>query len=273
MGAIHHKKTQEGQKAQSKKEVVSFVLSVLLVFFCGELLLVFAQTSWRASGEIASASQATINGSSAISGMTVFNNNRIRTDRQGAVIMNLGRLGRIEFGAETDMTVQFSTESIGGDLHSGRLVVSTRTGTAIAVNTSKGLVTSDGQQPAVLTMDVNSKHARIVAHLGEASLISSNKVERVAKGEALELSRDGWQRTRMPPPNSTQVSGNVARAVTATTSRSNSSLAGLLNSAINYSIDRVFYSYRDAEQFFDSTITCRDHDNIICTRWGGVTPK
>src|SRR5262245_16377047 len=107
----------------------------------------WAQSSSKAKGEVVTASQTKINGFSAISGMTVFSNNRIRTGRQGAAVINLGRLGRIEFGAETDMTLRLSGASIGGELRSSRVVVSARAGIAIAIHTAKSMVTTDGRQP------------------------------------------------------------------------------------------------------------------------------
>src|SRR5262245_9371913 len=86
----------------------------------------WAQSSPKAKGEVVSASQTKINGFSAISGMTVFSNNRVMTGRHGAAVINLGRLGRIELGAETDMTLRLSEESIGGELRSNHVIVSAR---------------------------------------------------------------------------------------------------------------------------------------------------
>src|SRR5215468_4067014 len=131
---------------------------------------VLAQSSRKATGEVVSASQATINGFSAISGMTVFSNNQIKTGHQGAAIINLGKLGRIEFGSGADMTLRFSEAGIGGDLRSNRLVISARAGIPITVITSKGVVTTDGQQPAALTIYVDNKRANVIAHMGAASV-------------------------------------------------------------------------------------------------------
>jgi len=209
--------------------------------------IAWAQPPLRAAGEFASATQTTLNGTSAISGMTVFSNNRIRTDSQGAAIINLGRLGRIEFGAETDMTLRFSAESIGGELHYGRLVISSRAGVTIAVNTAKGICTTDGREPSVLTIHAASKNARIIVHRGEAYLTLGSKVERI-------------------------VAGQVPRPVIATNSLPKSILTDLFKAGINYSIDRVFNGYRDPAQSLKTTITCREQDNFFCRRWGAVTP-
>ena len=114
----------------SQSNIIRSLLKVvgLTAFVLMPTGVVLAQSSLKATGEIVSASQVTINGFSAISGMTVFSNNRIRTGRLGAAIINLGRLGRIEFGPETDMTLRLSKESVGGELHSNHVVVSAGAG-------------------------------------------------------------------------------------------------------------------------------------------------
>ena len=90
-------------------------------------------------------------------------------------MINLGRLGRIECGADTDMTLRLSDESIGGELRSNRVVVSARAGIAIVINTAKSMVTTDGQQPAVLTIYVDRERARVISHVGAASVVSTER--------------------------------------------------------------------------------------------------
>ena len=90
-------------------------------------------------------------------------------------VINLGRLGRIEFGAETDMTLRLSEESIGGELRSNRVIVSARAGIAISVKTAKSMVTTDGRQPAVLTIYVDGESARVIAHVGKASIVPAGE--------------------------------------------------------------------------------------------------
>jgi hypothetical protein len=185
--------------------------------------MVRAQSSLKAMGEIASASQTTINGSSVISGMTVFSNNRIKTAGQGAAIVNLGRTGRIEFGPETDMTLSFSRTGIGGELHSNQVVVSAPAGVAISIKTAKGMVTTDGQKPAVLTIYADSKRARVITHISEAIVTSSSKeghikTDRVAEGEVLSQSprSEGWLRASAAAiAEPAQAAGQVASPVAA----------------------------------------------------------
>ena len=249
---------------------------------------VWAQSSLKATGEIVSTSQTTINGFSAISGMTVFSNNRIRTGKQGAAIINLGRLGRIEFGAETDMTLRLSESSIGGELHSNRVVVSARTGIAIAVNTAEGMVTTDGRQPAVLTIYADSKRAPVIAHLGAASVISTSKEgplkeDRMAEGEKPSQLSGGEGRWRarlaagaigaVSAARGAQRAGQVARSVTATATPNAPTFAGLFRAGINYSVDPKFDRGSGSKEPFETSMTCRDSDKKHCRKKSDFKPK
>jgi len=260
---------------RSLLNVAGFIAFVLLMTD-----IACAQSSLKATGEIASASQTTINGSSVISGMTVFSNNRIRTAGQGAAIINLGRLGRIEFGPNTDMTLRFSRAGIGGELHSNQVVVSARAGVAISIDTAKGMVTTDGRQPAVLTIYVDSKRARVITHLGEATVTSGNKADRVVEGEELSQSprKAGWQRSGLAAGDiavarPTKMAGQVARPVTAATSPNASTFTELFNAGISYSIEPEPNEVRNYKEPFETSITCQNNDKMPCRKLGEFKPR
>jgi len=235
----------------------------------------WAQSSSKAKGEVVSASQAKINGFSAISGMTVFSNNRVMTGQHGSAVINLGKLGRIEIGAETDMTLRLSEASIGGELRSSRVVVSARAGIAIAVNTAKSMVTTDGRQPAVLTIYVDGERARVIAHVGEASIVPTGKEGRRAGGKELSQSPrgDGWKRAGL-------VAGAIGAASVAKTGVQGAAaapnaptFAGLFKAGINYSIDPKFNRNQDSEESFETSMTCRDSDEKYCRKKSRYKPQ
>ena len=236
----------------------------------------WAQSSSKAKGEIVSARQTKINGFSAISGTTVFSNNRIITGQHGSAVINLGKLGRIEFGAETDMTLRLSEASIGGELRSNRVVVSARAGIAIAVNTAKSMVTTDGRQPAVLTIYIDGESARVIAHVGEASIVPTGKEGRTAGGKELSRSPrgDGWKRAGM-------VAGAIGAASVAKIGVQGAAaappdgptFAGLFKAGINYSIDPKFNRGQDSEESFETSMTCRDSDKKYCSKKSRYKPQ
>jgi hypothetical protein len=235
-----------------RSETIGYLRKLLNVIgFMSFFLLmagpVWAQSSLKAKGEVVSASGATINGFPAISGMTVFNDNRIRTGQHGVAIINLGRLGRIECGPETDMTLRLSGSSIGGELRSNRVVVSARAGISVAINTTKGVVTTDGRQPAVLTIYVDSKRARAIAHMGSARVVSTGEDGR-AEGKEISQSPRGE-------------------------GRRGAGYTGLFKAGVNYSIDPKHDRDSDYEKPFETSMTCRNSDKKNCHKKSYYKPK
>jgi hypothetical protein len=266
----------------SRSRIVADISNILKVvsfiaFFPLTADQVWAQAQSKAKGEVVSASQTRINGTPAISGMTVFSNNRILTGSHGAAVINLGRLGRIECGADTDMTLRLTGESIGGELRSKRVVVSARAGIAIAINTAKSIVTTDGQQPAVLTIYADRESARVISHVGAASVVSTEEGGRPAGGK--EMSRSprggGWKRAGL-------VAGAIGAAsaakigvqgATATAAPNAPTFAGLFKAGINYSIDPKSDDDPGSEESFETSMTCRESDKKYCHKKSRYKPK
>jgi hypothetical protein len=205
--------------------------------------------------------------------MTVFSNNRIRTAGQGAAIVNLGKIGRIEFGPQTDMTLSFSPASICGELHSNSVVVSAPAGVAISIKTPEGMVTTDGKKPAVLTVYAGNKSARVMTHISEAIVTSGGsegliKINRVAAGE--ELSQAGAAAVVSP----TRLADRIASPVAATAPPSASTFSGLLastfsglfNSGVTYSLPSKSESSSNYDESFETSITCRNNDKKYCRK-------
>jgi hypothetical protein len=243
-----------------------------------------AQSMSNVGGELVSAGQATINGFPAISGSTVFNHNRIRTAKGGAAIINLGKFGRMRLEADTDLTLRLSTGRIGGDLHSGRTVVSAPVGIAVSISTISGMINTDGRQATALTIDVDSRQARVVAHQGEANLVSDGIVERIESGDEviLEPHPGRGQHRRLVATGSQapgrfagggQLGSRVGGTRTGTGWELIPTFTGLINAAINYSMGQLMTGKdRNIDQYYNSTITCRDSYTIHCRRRGRFSP-
>jgi len=175
----------------SKPTTLRKVLTVtLMLTMCSFYSLVttttLAQTS-KVAGDLSVTGQVTLNGAAAISGATVFSDSRVKTGQKGGAIVNLGKLGRIDLGPETEMTLSFSESTIGGNLLSGRAVVSAPTGVGISVTTSDGTAVADGKQATALTVDVSCGNTRVASVRGEAKVNSNNKVESVAAGHEVAV--------------------------------------------------------------------------------------
>ncbi len=146
-----------------------------------------AQVEAEVTGELSVSGQVTLNGTRAVSGATVFNDSRVKTGRNATAMINLGRLGRIELGANSEMVLRFAEGSIGGNLVSGRAVVSAPAGVGISVATAEGVTVTDGKQASAVTVDVSCGNTRVASSRGDAKVSSGNKVEYVAAGQEVAV--------------------------------------------------------------------------------------
>jgi hypothetical protein len=269
LGGVMNSRSRIMADMSNLPKVICFI-AFLTLMACAA----WAQSAPKAKGEVVSARQTKINGFSAISGMTVFSNNRIMTGKHGAAVINLGRLGRIELGAETDMTLRLSEASIGGELRSNQVVVSAPAGIAVAVNTAKSMVTTDGRHPAVLTIYVDGERARVVAHLGAASVVPTGEEGRMAGGKVTSQSPRGagWKRAGLIAGAIGSAGGAIIGVQSAAAAPNAPTFAGLFKAGINYSIDPKFNRGQDSEESFETSMTCRESDKKYCRKYSRYKP-
>lgn len=141
----------------------------------------------KAAGELSVTGSVMINGTQAISGATVFSDSKVKTSRNSGATINLGKLGRVQLGPESEMALRFSEGNIGGNLIAGRAVVSAPAGVSINVATVEGVAAADGKQAATLTIDVTCGNTRVAASRGAAKVTSDSKVEYVAAGSEVAV--------------------------------------------------------------------------------------
>jgi len=158
---------------------------------CNYLLQpVGARTTSAPSGQLSLARQVFLNGTNAIAGQTVFSGNRVKVANQGNAILNLGRLGRIELGPDSDFVLRTTGSAIGGELNSGCLTISAPASVNIEINTAKGVITSDGKYPSSLLVGFKNGAANILPTLGMLKVTTSAKSEKAAVGELITLTSD-----------------------------------------------------------------------------------
>lgn len=153
-----------------------------------------AQTAVKAAGDLSVTGSVTINGTSAISGATVFSESTIKTARNSSAIVNLGKLGRVQLGPESEMKLRFTEGSLGGNLTAGRAVANAPAGVSIAIATAEGVASSDGRQASALTVDVTCGNTRVAAARSDAKVTSAGKVEVVAAGNEVSVGQAGAPR-------------------------------------------------------------------------------
>ena len=85
------------------------------------------------SGEISVTGNVTVNGQSIVSNSTIMSGSTIVTGADSSAIISLGKTGRVEVLADSNLTLNFSDNSIVGVLSSGKARVSNAAGVAAIV--------------------------------------------------------------------------------------------------------------------------------------------
>jgi hypothetical protein len=261
-----------------------------------------SQAAPKATGELVLTRQATVDGQPGVAGVTVFGGSRIKTAKQGAASVSLGRQGRIELGSDTEMALRLTSGAVGGELTKGRLLINVPPGVKLSINTGaadsgRGLVITDGAQATILSVEAVADNLSVVARRGAAIVAAGGKTERVTAGEEIAINtaraaRSGdWRRRAVSAGGAGSAvagavagssgpagvagvagaTGAISYATPPAAAAQGASFSSLVNAGVNYSITRLTRS-RDPEQFFSTTVTCKDHDSILCQRRSGVTP-
>ena len=84
----------------------------------------------------------TLNGNSVPSGTTVFSGAEVHTGAEAGATIDLGPLGRLDLGPNTNLTLTFSEGNVSVNLQSGYVVLTTNQGIKGSVTVPQGAVTS-----------------------------------------------------------------------------------------------------------------------------------
>lgn len=121
-------------------------------------------------GQLTVNGSVTLNGKRAITGTTVLNESRITVSCESgnSALVNLGKLGRIELSAGTQMIVRFAPGLISGEVLTGKAIVNNNTGVKVAVTTPNGKSSADGKEPAALSVNAQkgSRCSPLMANSG-----------------------------------------------------------------------------------------------------------
>ncbi len=158
------------------------------------------KSSGKSAGELSVSGSVTINGTSAISGATVFSESRIRTAANSSAVINLGRLGRLQLGPESEMTVRFNDGTLGGSLSAGRAVANAPAGVAVSILTADGVAAAGGGKSAAIAVDVTCGNTRVMAARSEATLTAAGRVETVNPGKEVSAGQAKGTCTRIATP-------------------------------------------------------------------------
>jgi type 1 fimbria pilin len=168
-------------KTWSRKFIaVCVAVAVLSVYS----MVVLAAPGAKASGELSVSGQVTVNGQKVISGGTLFSDSTISTADQSSASVSIGKLGRVELSANSNLRLTFTDNSINAMLETGSAHVSTLTGVSVNLTTKDGTVVVDGSKATSFTVNASRGRTSISTEAGLAQLRSGGTVKQIAAGES-----------------------------------------------------------------------------------------
>lgn len=148
------------------------------------------------AGKLVVAGAATINGKKALSGTTIFSENRIAVAAAfgNVATITLDGLGRVDLQPGTELVLRFAEGFIGGKLLAGQAVIHNLAGVKVALQTPTGLATADGQEAIatvastqlekVLTPQEMATEAAKLVQLGQEAATTTQRLLEQTKDEA-----------------------------------------------------------------------------------------
>lgn len=202
-------------KNEIKKSIT--VLTAVAVW-CVYSMVAFAAAP-GVTGVISVIGQVTVNGQPAVTNSTVTSGSTITTGANSSAIINLGKIGRVELAADSNITLKFADNSIVGILSSGKARVSNASGIATTITTKDSAVIADAGQANSFAVQVECSHTHVDTMSGLVTMRSGNNDKQVAAGTdatAGNLSQTGCQpclRPNSAPPVATLGLGGLPLAL------------------------------------------------------------
>jgi hypothetical protein len=98
----------------------------------------------------------TLNGERVTSGRTFLSSAVIVTSETGSAVVNIGKAGRLTLLPGSTLSLNFTENSITGNLTSGQVSVFNSEGTTVNITTPDNMVTNDGTTVGSMTVNASS---------------------------------------------------------------------------------------------------------------------
>lgn len=158
------------------------------------------------TGEITVTGQVTVNGQTAVSSATIVSGSTIVTGADSTAVISLGKTGRIEVLADSNLILNFSDNSIVGILSAGKTRASNAPGVATTITTKDATVIADAGQSDNFSVEVECSHTHVDATAGLVTMREGSMDKQIAAGTSAtagNLSQTGCQpclRPNSAPP-------------------------------------------------------------------------
>jgi hypothetical protein len=189
-------------KNYSRKIITSFTAFAILTVYSMVVLALPKDTM----AEITVTGQVTVNGQTAVSNSTVVSGSTIVVGPNSSAVISLGKTGRVEVLADSNLVLNFSATGIVGILSSGKARVSNAPGVAATITTKDATVIADAGQSDSFLVEVECSHTHVDTAAGIVTMREGASDRQVAAGTSAtagNLSQTGCQpclRPNSAPP-------------------------------------------------------------------------
>ena len=183
---------------------------VTTLFTTAAVLCVYSMVGLAATkdltGEITVTGQVSVNGQNAVSNSTIISGSTIVTGADSSAVISLGKTGRIEVSANSNLVLNFSDASIVGILNSGNARVANAVGVSTTITTKDATVIADAGQADNFTVEVECSHTHVDATAGLVTMREGTSDKQIAAGTSAtagNLAQTGCQpclRPNSAPP-------------------------------------------------------------------------
>lgn len=173
----------------------SFTLLTAVAFWCVASMVAFAAPK-DITGDITVSGQVSVNGQAVVSNSSVVSGSSIVTGANSTAVISLGKTGRIELLANSNITLKFNDIGITGILSEGKVRVSNAAGVATTITTKDAAVLADAGQANSFAVEVECSHTHVDTLSGLVTMRTGNNDKQVAAGTdavAGNLSQTGCQ--------------------------------------------------------------------------------
>ncbi|MEO7675116.1 MAG: hypothetical protein ABIU09_13670 [Pyrinomonadaceae bacterium] len=134
------------------------------------------------TGEITVTGQVTVNGQAAVSNATIISGSTIVTGADSSAVISLGKAGRVEVLADSNLVLNFSDSSIVGILSSGKARVANAAGVATTITTRDTTVMADAGQADNFLVEVECSHTHVDTTAGLVTMREGSTDKQIAAG-------------------------------------------------------------------------------------------
>lgn len=181
----------------------SVTLMTAVVFWCVTSMVALAAPK-DITGDLTVSGQVTVNGQSMVSNSTVVSGSSIVTGDNSSAVISLGKTGRVEVLANSNITLKFNDTGITGILSEGKYRISNAAGVATTITTKDATILADSGQANSFAVEVECSHTHVDTISGLVTMRSGTNDKQVAAGTdavAGNLSQTGCKPCLRPGPD------------------------------------------------------------------------